>query len=266
MLTLHVNVTWLSNRRRPWEKPKVWLDAQIKFQASFLHFGRDKMKDDMKLLTVSHCWPSGWSLSSLPFHRALSKSSLRSYHIALNFALLASLCLPWQSTLALLVVLVQETQPSPSIPPPHSEVLHLPTLPPPQSMFPEALFLNGMARLSGCLHCVWWEPAWSRVLRGLVLWPLSRCWACQDLQALPVNMRVPGSAEEGADGWRRRWGRKNRGERRERAGSKDGKQAVGFWDHFALTHTPPFCSECLNMRTTQLLLTPALPLKRSSDD
>lgn len=145
--------------------------------------------------------------------------------------------------------------------PPHSEALHLPTPPAPQSMFPEALFLNGMARLSGCLHSIWWEPACSRVLRGVVLWPLSRCWACQDLQALPVNMRVPGSAKEGADGWRLR-----RGKESGRAGRKDGKQAVGFWDHFALTHIPPFCSECLNMRTTQLLLTPAPSQKRSSND
>lgn len=135
---------------------------------------------------------------------------------------------------------------------PPSTLLH------PQSMFPEALFLNGMARLSGCLHSIWWEPAWSRVLRGVVLWPLSRCWACQDLQALSVNMCVPGRARKGRTVGGGRLGG--------RAGRKDGKQAVGFWDHFALTHIPPFCSECLNMRTTQLLLTPAPPLKRSGDD
>jgi len=51
-----------------------------------------------------------------------------------------------------------------------------------------------------------------------------------------------------------------------RAGREGGKQAVGLWDHFAVTHIPPFCSECLNMKTTQLLLTPALPPKHSSND
>lgn len=79
-------------------------------------------------------------------------------------------------------------------------------------------------------------------------------------------MRVPGCAEEGAGG---RAGAGRVGGGGEGGGGqdkKDGKQAVGLWDHFALTHIPPFCSECLNMRTTQLLLTPAPPLKHSSGD
>lgn len=51
------------------------------------------------------------------------------------------------------------------------------------------------------------------------------------------------------------------GRKRER-----GKLAVGFRDHFAVTHIPPFCSEFLNMKTTQLLLTPAPPPQHSGSD
>lgn len=74
----------------------------------------------------------------------------------------------------------------------------------------------------------------------------------QDPQVHPV--KVVGAR---ADGGRRK---------RRRAGREGGKQAVGFWDHFAVTHIPPFCSECLNMKTTQLLLTPAPPPKHSSNN
>lgn len=56
-----------------------------------------------------------------------------------------------------------------------------------------------------------------------LLWPLSSCPACQDLQVFPVNVLIPGL--EG-----------------KRAGRKDGKQEVGLWHHFALTHILPFCS------------------------
>lgn len=47
-------------------------------------------------------------------------------------------------------------------------------------------------------------------------------------------------------------------------GRRGGEEA--FWIHFTVTHIPPFYSECLNMKTTQLLLTPAPPPKHSSSD
>lgn len=44
--------------------------------------------------------------------------------------------------------------------------------------------------------------------------------------------------------------------RKERGGRKSGKQAVGFWDHFAVTHIPPFCSECLNIKNNPITVDP----------
>lgn len=50
MLTLHVNVMRLSKRRRLWENPQAWLDAQIKVQSSFCTLGVTKWK------TTWSCW------------------------------------------------------------------------------------------------------------------------------------------------------------------------------------------------------------------
>lgn len=82
------------------------------------------------------------------------------------------------------------------------------------------------------------------------LWPLSSCEACQVLQIFPVDVSMPvvglgdvGVAEERVE-----------------------MQAVGLWDHFTLTYIHSFCSEWLNMKTTQLLLTPALPPEHSNSN
>lgn len=155
-------------------------------------------------------------------------------------------------TLALLVLLVKNIQaslPGTAIPPPQSKSSRPSIFP---RHVPRSLFLNGTVQLSRFLHLVLVRTDLELCPERVVPWPLSSRQACQDLQVFPVNVSVPG--------WM------GRGQKRRRAGREDGKQAVGFWDHFALTHIPPFCSECLNMKTTQLLLTPAPPPKHSSND
>lgn len=96
---------------------------------------------------------------------------------------------------------------------------------------------------------VWLRLTWSRVPRRSRrgLFPVAR----------PARFYESFQLMFGCQGWAGR-GR--------RAGREDGKQAAGLWDHFALTYIPSRCFECLNMKTTQLLLTPALPPKHSNSN
>lgn len=126
---------------------------------------------------------------------------------------------------------------------------HVPLFSP--DMFPQACSL--MEPHSFPDSSIWLRTDSELCPERVVPWFLSSCRACQDLQAFQVSVSV---SEWMGRGQGRRW----------RAGRENGRQAVGFWDHFALTHIPPFCSECLNMKTTQLLLTPAPPPKHSSND
>lgn len=185
---------------------------------------------------------------------ALTESFLVSYHshhLPLYVPKLASLCLAWHATVwrswfswwrkfRLHFQGLQFLRLTLS--------LHVPLFSP--DMFPQACSL--MALHSFPDSSVWLRTDSELCPERVVPWFLSSCWACQDLQVFQVSVSVS------------EW--MGRGQRRRRAGRENGRQAVGFWDHFALTHIPPFCSECLNMKTTQLLLTPAPPPKHSSND
>lgn len=123
---------------------------------------------------------------------------------------------------------------------------------------PGSPFSSGRARLPGFFRSA--VATWSRVPRRRCrgLFPVARpARSCRSFQ---LTFRCQGL------GWVGGWGGKGRergsGGQEERVET----QAAGLWDHFALTYIPSFCSEWLNMKTTQLLLTPALPPEHSNSN
>lgn len=137
----------------------------------------------------------------------------------------------------------------------------LPSLPPTTPYprcAPGSPFSSGRARLPGFFRSV--AATWSRVPRRRCrgLFPVARpARSCRSFQ---LTFRCQGL------GWVGGWGGKGRergsGGQEERVET----EAAGLWDHFALTYIPSFCSEWLNMKTTQLLLTPALPPEHSNSN
>lgn len=180
------------------------------------------------------------------FHcSALTKSFPSSYHLyhllPLYFAKLASLSLPWHVQLWLSCFCWGSKNPGISSNRNSFASFRVSSC----LSFPTSLLLHGTERLSRFLHLVLERP-WKRVAS----WPLSRHRGLPGSTSPSSRLSLPGRMKGGGGGG---GGRK-----------REGEQPVGLWDHYAVTHIPPFCSECLNMKTTQLLLTPAPPPKHSS--